>query len=322
MHRLVATQARNALLRPGADADYADGDDATWRQVDWPSLQRLVDTPWGPVNVLDSGGDGDALLWIHGLNGSWHNWLLNLPAFMDEHRCIAVDLPGFGASPVPRDGEISITRYAAMVDAVCDAIGVERATVIGNSMGGFIGAEIALRFATRVERLVLVSAAGLSIEHQRRQPLLFLARLGEVLGAHRAAQLRITVTRPRARRLALQSVIRYPEKMTPALVAQQLQEATPGFVKALDALMSYSFRDRLGAIEAPVLVVWGENDMLVPLGDAQRFVDLIGPNARKVVFEDTGHVPMLERPTRFNATLAAFLAGDRTPESEVQGVHA
>jgi pimeloyl-ACP methyl ester carboxylesterase len=62
--------------------------------------------------------------------------------------------------------------------------------------------------------------------------------------------------------------------------------------------------------------VWGENDMLVPVADAQRFVDLIGPNARKVVFEDTGHVAMLERPVAFNALLEDFL-GDTGPEGRV-----
>jgi pimeloyl-ACP methyl ester carboxylesterase len=68
--------------------------------------------------------------------------------------------------------------------------------------------------------------------------------------------------------------------------------------------------------------VWGRNDLLVPVGDAERFERLIGPNARKVIFEDTGHVPMLERPSRFNALLASFLAGEREPELGVEGVSA
>jgi len=86
--------------------------------------------------------------------------------------------------------------------------------------------------------------------------------------------------------------------------------------------MSYSFRDRLPEIELPVLIVWGRNDMLVPVGDAHRFERLIGDNARAVIFEDTGHVPMIERPTRFNRLLSEFLAGDPTPESEIAGISA
>jgi len=322
MHKLLATQTRNALVRPGPDDQYADGDDASWQGIDWPPMLRSVDTRTGPVNVLDTGGDGSALVWIHGLNGVWQNWLLNIPAFMDEHRCVAMDLPGFGHSPMPEDGEVSITRYAEVVADVCAALEIERVTVVGNSMGGFIGAELTLRFRELVEQLVLVSAAGLAIEHQRRQPLLFAARVAEMGGLNMLARMRMIATRPRARRVALQTIMRYPERVSAALVSQQVQPSRGGgFAPALDALTSYSFRDRLREIEVPVLVVWGENDMLVPTTDAQRFVDLIGDNARKEIFEDTGHVPMLERPSRFNALLGEFLAGDREPEADVTGVH-
>ncbi|HWT23707.1 MAG TPA: alpha/beta hydrolase, partial [Solirubrobacteraceae bacterium] len=79
---------------------------------------------------------------------------------------------------------------------------------------------------------------------------------------------------------------------------------------------------RLGQIEIPVLVVWGEYDMLVPVHDADEYARLIGPNARRVVFADTGHAPQIERPSRFNALLAEFLAGGVAPESGVEGVSA
>jgi pimeloyl-ACP methyl ester carboxylesterase len=69
-----------------------------------------------------------------------------------------------------------------------------------------------------------------------------------------------------------------------------------------------------------VLIVWGRNDILVPVGDAARFERLIGANARKVIFDDTGHLAMLERPSRFNELLAGFIAGEREPEAGVEGV--
>ena len=78
---------------------------------------------------------------------------------------------------------------------------------------------------------------------------------------------------------------------------------------ALEALLEYSYRERLAAIEVPVLIVWGRNDLLVPVGDATHYQRLIGDNARVVVFEDTGHVPMIERPTRFNALLRGVPRG-------------
>ena len=88
----------------------------------------------------------------------------------------------------------------------------------------------------------------------------------------------------------------------------------------VDALVSYDFRHRLPEIDVPVLIVWGENDILVPVDDATRYERMIGPNARRIVFADTGHVAMIERPSRFHDLLSEFLAGDPTPESEITGV--
>src|SRR5919108_829262 len=186
----MAAVMRNGVLRPGPDVTYADGDDDTWLDVDWAALQRPVELDTQPtssagtggrrVNVLDTGpagtSQGPPLLFLHGWSSNWQIFLLNIAAFMSSHRCIALDLPGFGYSDMP-SGAISIQGYAKTVDAVCDALGVESVSVVGNSMGGFIGAELALSFDTRVERLVLVSAAGLSTEHLAPTPSVGLARV-------------------------------------------------------------------------------------------------------------------------------------------------
>ena len=117
--------------------------------------------------------------------------------------------------------------------------------------------------------------------------------------------------------------MRYPERLSPELTYELTRGAgTPGFVPALEALISYGFRDQLSRIEVPTLVVWGRNDMLVPRGDAREYVRLIGDNARREMFEDTGHLSMVERPSRFNRLLAAFAAGSREPEAGVEGVSA
>lgn len=289
-------------------------------RVDWPSLQRTIEVDGQRVNVLDTGGSGPALLFLHGWSSNWQIFLLNIAAFMETHRVLSLDLPGFGASEMPA-GEISIQGYAKLVDGVCDALGAERVSVVGNSMGGFIGAELALSFGTRVDRLVLVSAAGLSTEELARRPLLAAARL---VAAGMPAASRFdsaVVRRPRLRRAAMQFVVRYPEKLSVPLAKELVQSAgKPGFVDGLAAIMDYSYRDRLPEIEIPVLIVWGRNDILVPVGDALRYADLIGPNARVEIFEDTGHAPMLERPTRFNELLRGFLAGESEPEAGVAGV--
>jgi pimeloyl-ACP methyl ester carboxylesterase len=313
---------RNTLLRPGPDPTYADGDDATWMSVDWPALQRTLELDGRRVNVLDTGGAGPALLFVHGWSSNWQIFLLNIAAFMGTHRVLSLDLPGFGASELPHE-PLSIRGYARTVDAVCDALGVERVSVVGNSMGGFIGAELALSFGTRVDRLVLVSAAGLSTERLPRTVALAAAR---VVGAGTPLATRFewsVVHRPRLRRAAMQWVLRYPEKVSVPLAQELvLSFGKPGFVAGLRAIIDYSYRDRLPQIDIPVLVVWGRNDLLVPIADAFAYAEMIGDNARVEVFEDTGHAPMLERPSRFNALLRGFLAGEAAPEAGVAGVRA
>lgn len=322
----LAAQVRDAVLRPGPDPTYADGDDSAWMSIDWAVHTREVDVLGSRVNVVDTGPPpegrarpDEALLFVHGLGGNWQNWLLNLPVFMREHRCIAPDLPGFGGSELPHE-PVSITGYARALDALCSALGVERVTVVGHSMGGFIGAELTIAFPTRVERLVLISAAGLSIEHARKRPLLTLARVGSATSRYWTQQVDLAVKRPRMREVALAGVVRYPRRLSAPLTWELVQgSGKRGFYPALEALMSYSFRRRLREIEIPVLIVWGRNDLLVPVTDAAAFAELIGENARVVTFDDTMHTPMIERPSRFNALLGEFIAGSATPEADVAG---
>jgi pimeloyl-ACP methyl ester carboxylesterase len=311
-------RAKSGVFRPGADSTYADGDDSSWMEVDWPAITRRLEIEGRSVGFVDTGGDGPSLLFIHGLGGIWQNWLLNLPVFMRTHRCIAVDLPGFGLSEELE--EASIPGFARVVDKLCAELGIEEPVVIGNSMGGFVGAELAVRYPTRVSKLVLVAAAGLSTEYLAREPLLAGARAFMVLTARGGLRGDSMVRRPRLRRLALQAVVRYPEKLSLPLATELVGGANaPGFIDSFEALLTYSFRDRLERIEVPTLIVWGRNDMLVPVTDAQAYEHLIGENAHSVIFEDTGHLPMLERPSRFNDLLRSFLAGEQAPEAGVTG---
>jgi pimeloyl-ACP methyl ester carboxylesterase len=292
----------------------------SWKTIDWREHQRWVEVDGTAANLIDV-GDGPPLVFVHGLSGSWQNWLENIPAFMDDHRVIAVDLPGFGESPMPRE-KITIAGYGQFLDRLFDALEIDGAAVVGNSMGGFVAAETAITFPHRVERLVLVAAAGLSIEHQRNDGVLRalevtenLAQYGIAWGLSRAGWL---TKRPRGRKILMAFVAAHPEDLDPALVHEQIAGAgKPGFVPALDALTSYPIRDRLGDIGCPTLIVWGPKDMLVPVKDAHEFDKLI-PESRLIIYEETGHVPMLERPERFNADLREFVrAASADPEKEL-----
>jgi pimeloyl-ACP methyl ester carboxylesterase len=289
---------------------------ARWQDVDWRAHQQWHFVDGSPINTIElgpeRGSDAKPLVFVHGLSGSWPNWLEQLPTFAAEHRVIALDLPGFGHSPMPRE-TISIAGYARMLDRLLGQLGVDAAAVIGNSMGGFIGAELAISFPQRVERLVLVSAAGISTHahpgSMRAIPV--LRRLERILiasGAWTASKSDTVMRRARLRDAALGVVIRHPAKLPAALAAEQVRGAgKPGFIQGLETVIDYEIRERLGKIACPTLIVWGERDRLINVRDADVFAELI-PNSRKVVFDDTGHMSMLERPEEFNALLEDFLA--------------
>ncbi|HEX4484406.1 MAG TPA: alpha/beta hydrolase [Solirubrobacteraceae bacterium] len=268
------------------------------------------------MNTIELGpehaGEAQPLVFVHGLSGSWQNWLEQLPLFAAERRVITFDLPGFGYSPMPAQ-KLSISGYARLLDRLLAQLGVDAAAVIGNSMGGFIGAELAIAFPQRVERLVLVSAAGLSThEHPGSKRVLPAMRRAERVliasGAWAATKSDAVARRARLRDAALGVVVRRPGRLPAALAAEQIRGAgKPGFLQGLEAVLDYEIRERLGEIACPTLIVWGEKDRLINVHDADVFAELI-PNSRKVVFDDTGHMAMLEHPERFNPLLEQFLA--------------
>jgi pimeloyl-ACP methyl ester carboxylesterase len=174
---------------------------------------------------------------------------------------------------------------------------------------------MAIRRPERVQRLALVSAAVFWQEYRRAQPLVELARRSDAIVAR--ALTRVTddvATRPRLRSWAMATAgFRYPHLIERQLAHELVRSArrTDGYLPALEALADFPLEEELPKISCPALIVWGAQDTLVPVKDAKRLEALI-PDSRRVVFERTGHVAMLERPERFNALLRAFL--DEEPE--------
>jgi pimeloyl-ACP methyl ester carboxylesterase len=301
----------DALPRSDWRQSYGPEGRSSWLDVDWREHQRWVTVNGSEINTIDM-GEGPAIVFVHGLSGSWPNWLEQLPVFAREHRVIAMDLPGFGHSPMPHE-RITISAYARILDGLLEKLGVSAAAVVGNSMGGFVSTELAIAFPQRVERLALVSAAGISTYRhpgvERIEP--YLRRMAPIVAVYTgwtAAQSDWIARRRGLRNLSLGLVTRHPDRLPAALAAEQLRGAgKPGFLQALQANIDYPIAERLPEIACPTLIVWGAEDKVIPVADASVFEELI-PDSRKVIFEDTGHVAMLERPASFNELLGEFIA--------------
>ncbi len=308
-------------MRPGAapappwrDSDADDGYGATaspdWRKTDWLSELEQIEVDGTPINYVDVGsGDEEPLVFVHGLGGQWQNWLENIPRLAQERRVLALDLPGFGLTPEPRDGEISIPGYGRCVDAFCDKLGLGKVDMVGNSMGGFVVAEVAIQFPERVSRLVLVSAAGITSADSLQAPILTFGRVATALATNTAARHRRVAARPLGRHAALALVARHPRLLKADLAYEGFFKGAGkgGFDDALRACLEYDFRDRLPDVKVPTLIIWGEKDSIIPVRDAHEFERLIA-DSRKLVMKDTGHIPMAERPEAFNDVLVEFLA--------------
>jgi pimeloyl-ACP methyl ester carboxylesterase len=304
---------------------YGSGPHPAWLDTDWSQHLKWLHVQGRRVNVLDV-GSGPALVFIHGHSGCWQHWLEQLPAFIDDHRIIAMDLPGFGYSEMPSAG-VSMTGYGQVVAGILEELDAHPAVVVGNSMGGFVAAELAIQAPHLVEKLVLVAAAGMSSKYIGL-PTEFIRHptaatggrvLFSVLGVPEA-QARELAARPRGRRLALGLVCRHPEALHPAIVFELIRGAgRPAAAPAAVALAEYDFKDRVPEIAAPTLIVWGDRDRLVPLSSAHLYEDAI-EDATMVVYDRTGHVPMIERPERFNADLRAFIADVRVGEEPEEAI--
>ena len=313
-----------APARPGkarsAGDDYGASDEPDWRSIDWSAHSHQIELFGRTVNYVDIGEDRSRhpVVFVHGLGGQWQNWLENIPRFAEQRRVIVPDLPGFGASDMP-DEKITIAFYARVVAELMDHLELGPSVVVGNSMGGYISAELAIERSELVERLMLVSAAGVSQMDVAKRPMLAMAKAIALSTTMDVARLRAAARRPRLRHAVLAFVARHPAGLKADLAFEGFVSGTgrPGFEPALRANLEYDFRDRLPDIGCPVLVVWGEKDMIIPVRDADTFLELI-QGARKIVMEDTGHVSMAERPVTFNDHLEEFL-GYRVSEGELEG---
>ena len=251
-------------------------------------------------------GHGPALVLLHGLASSIYTWADVIPALAEDHDVVAVDLPGFGGSDIPAD--LSSSVYPATVLALMDRLGVSRATLVGNSLGGAVAVVLAARHPERVRRLVLIDAAGFNLDPSRRPLILRLLGFGPVAVAVDALPVRRRVVTA-----ALRQVFHDRSRVTPEKIEEYLAPlARPGVTEAIRSLLtqpaSFGLPALVREVRVPTLIIWGRNDRWIPVADADRFASAI-PAARTVVLEECGHVPQEERPAEVVHLLEEFDPG-------------
>lgn len=249
----------------------------------------------------DRTGAGPVVLLIHGWTCNRTFWERQVQALRDRFTVVTVDLRGHGESSPPRTG-YSVGTMAGDLEHLVRALAVPRLAIVGWSMGGVVGMELARRLGDRVTALALVctTPGGLSdSSNSRAQP-------------ERAAEIRTAINddfRTFVRSFTTRFFKDGERAPLHSWVATQTQK-TPAHAAAatFDALLEADMRPHLAAIKTPALVLHGRHDTLFPLAEGEALAKGLA-NARLVVFEESAHVPFLEEPEAFNAALVQFLTG-------------
>lgn len=244
-----------------------------------------------PVRLRQA-GSGPPLLYLHGAStgGLWFDALGQLA---ERYIVYAPEHPGFGESARP-DWLEGIDDLVYHYLDVLAALGLDRAHVVGHSVGGWIAAELAVAHPEKVDRLALVGAAGLGVSG---------APIADLF-AMTPEQLVATVFEDKG---AIPSIL--PAQMDLEYMVQVYRERTTLAALAWNPTYDPKLRRRLRRVTSPTLVLWGENDRLIPRAHGEAYAAGI-PNARLAIVPGTGHMVPLERPAEFARRVAQFLAAE------------
>lgn len=273
-----------------------------------PSPSRFLDVAGMKVHVRDEGprDDPHPIVLIHGTAASLHTWEGWAGALKAQRRVIRFDLPGFGLTGPSPEGDYSIASYVRFTAALLDQLGVQRCVLVGNSLGGQVAWETALVQPKRVEKLILVDAAGYPMR-STSVPIGF--RMARIPVLNRLMQYTL------ARSLiesSVRNVYGDPTRVTPELVDRYFElTLREGNRAALVQRFGQggptdASAKRIAELKLPVLVLWGGRDRLIPPDNAERFHrDIAG--SELITFDDLGHVPQEEDPARTVNAARKFL---------------
>jgi 2-hydroxy-6-oxonona-2,4-dienedioate hydrolase len=252
-------------------------------------------------NVIRKREDGKSLILLHGLAASAERWLLVTATLSKFLRLVIPDIIGFGFSDKPRV-EYTMEFFCEFLKALIEELGLDNPSIVGTSFGGLIAAEFAIRFSNRIEKLVLAAPAGLNASTSTSNKLIK------------------SILNPTYEN-ALEAFVDTNYDYITSDAGMVTENTVRSFLElmkqpnAKDALMSTLFRirdspkllGRLVKISVPTLLVWGDNDTMVPLQYASVFNEI--PNSKVVVIKGCGHNPFIQKPIEFNKIILRFIIG-------------
>lgn len=249
------------------------------------------------IHYLEA-GSGPVVILLHGLGGNSQNWALNIAPLAQKFRVIVPDQIGFGSSDKPFI-HYRVGTYVDYLDQFCKELKIERASLVGSSMGGWIAAAYTVAFPGRVDRLVLVDAAGYAPPANFDYRILYNLNPSTRAGMKQVAA------------LVFYNKLFQSDALIDAALAARI---TAGDGYTITSIIESITRgedfldNRVKSIKQPTLIVWGRQDGLTLLADGERFKKEI-PNSTLLVIEECGHVPQFEKAGEFNAALLKFLQG-------------
>jgi pimeloyl-ACP methyl ester carboxylesterase len=273
-------------------------------------FDRLRTRGFGAISVLSAGTGPETIVCVHGLGGTKASFLPTVNALADDFRVVAIDLPGFGESDKPIGAPYDAPWFARSVFEAMDALGVERAHIAGNSMGGRVAIEAGLMDRDRTGGLLLLSPALAWLRPRPWAPIV------------RALRPELGLIQPAPRPVVEAMVRRLVPAASGGWTAAGVDEFLRAYLTRSGRAAFYAamrniyldephgdngFWTRLESLQCDSLFVWGRQDRLVPIG-FMKHVERALPHARHVELS-CGHVPQVERPRETHAAIRKFLAG-------------
>lgn len=288
-------------------------EEVVWEEVaelvSYPEHSHFAEVDGLHVHYQEFGEVGNpTLVLIHGYTASAYVWETTAPVFAESgFHVIAVDLIGFGYSSKPAWFDYTIASQARIVSRLMNRLGIGSATIIGSSYGGAVAATLALDYAERVEKLVLVDAV--INDEPKSHPILKLARIrgvGEFISPFLLD----------SKMFLKQRMRNTLHKANHHLITQERIDSIRRPLHAADGHHSVlqtgrnwdanRIEEDAYLINQPTLIIWGDNDTVIPIRNGEKLYDSI-LHSRFVVFENCGHVPQEEKPDDFINVVTAFL---------------